>query len=71
MAQVDQGHYGHVAPKPTWLYVVGRGRPELRWGPSEATGRVEKMSKTSRAATPPEFRDLLVGIARTPEPLTW
>lgn len=71
MAQVDQGHYGHVAPKPTWLYVVGRGRPELRWGPSEAAGRVEKMSKIGRAATPPEFRDLLVGIARTPEPLTW
>lgn len=29
---VSQGHYGHFAGKPTWLYVVRTKRPELIWG---------------------------------------
>jgi hypothetical protein len=29
---VEQGHYGHLARKATWLYAVGTDRPELRWG---------------------------------------
>ena len=32
--RVEQGRYGHYAPKPTWLYAVGTSRPELRWGVS-------------------------------------
>lgn len=35
---VYQGHYGHLAGKPTWLYVSGLTRdqlPELRWGKVE------------------------------------
>jgi len=34
---VYQGHYGHLAGKPTWLYVFGSDRkpPELRWGKCE------------------------------------
>lgn len=32
---VWQGHYGHLAGKPTWLYAVGCDLPELRWGPCE------------------------------------
>jgi len=35
---VYQGHYGHLAGKPTWLYVFGATRdqlPELRWGKVE------------------------------------
>ena len=35
---VYQGHYGHVAGKPTWLYAcrIARERlPELRWGKCE------------------------------------
>lgn len=31
---VEQGHYGHMARKPTWLYAVGTNQPELMWGPS-------------------------------------
>lgn len=31
---VEQGHYGHLSRKGTWLYAVGTDRPELRWGPS-------------------------------------
>lgn len=32
---VEQGHYGHMARKPTWLYACGIDLPEMRWGPSE------------------------------------
>ena len=32
---VEQGHYGHLSRKATWLYAVGTNLPELRWGPSE------------------------------------
>lgn len=29
---IEQGRYGHYAPKPTLLYAVGTDRPELDWG---------------------------------------
>lgn len=29
---VEQGHYGHPARKPTWLYAHGVEPPPLRWG---------------------------------------
>lgn len=32
---VWQGHYGHFAGKPTWLYAVACGTPGLIWGPCE------------------------------------
>ena len=32
---VEQGHYGHNARKPTWLYAVGIERPELNWSRGE------------------------------------
>jgi hypothetical protein len=35
---VYQGHYGHFAGKPTWLYAYGMPReslPDLIWGPTE------------------------------------
>lgn len=32
--QVEQGHYGHMARKPTWLYACGVDLPDLTWGPS-------------------------------------
>ncbi|MGZ9074143.1 MAG: hypothetical protein ACXW13_00035 [Burkholderiaceae bacterium] len=28
---IEQGHFGHKARKPTWLYCVGTERPELPW----------------------------------------
>lgn len=28
---VEQGHYGHLARKPTWLYAVGTDLPALLW----------------------------------------
>lgn len=68
--QVDQGRYGHTAPKPTWLYArlpggVGILPPSLDWRPSDATGRVENLSRRQRAATPLPFRDALLAIADT------
>jgi hypothetical protein len=32
---VEQGHFGHVANKPTWLYAVGCELPSLPWGAGE------------------------------------
>ena len=79
---VEQGWYGHRAPKRTWLYAVGCDLPSLRWGDSGKgpdldgltgeerrraikTGVCQRLSHKQRAATPPEFRDLLLSIART------
>jgi hypothetical protein len=86
---VYQGHYGHIAGKPTWLLASGVPReqlPELRWGKVEQrihpvalakhgyekARRIGMMAmiggkdKTKlRNATPPEFRDVLIDIART------
>jgi hypothetical protein len=78
--EVDQGHYGHRARKPTWLLYVGDVEPSpLVWGESnpppigtgKRAGNLESMSKNQRAATPPAFADLLVSLARlsaTPGP---
>lgn len=79
--QVDQGHYGHSAQKPTWLYAVGCELPSLVWGPSRPgipewrserwKARARKdgvcvlLSRKERRATPIQFRDLLISIART------
>lgn len=32
---VEQGHYGHMSRKTTWLYAVADALPELIWGASE------------------------------------
>lgn len=64
--RVEQGAYGHLARKATWLYVCHyQGRlPALRWGIGPKRARtVEELSKKQKKATPPEFRDLLLRIA--------
>lgn len=82
---VEQGRYGHVAKKATWLYAVGCELPELRWGSvpdSEITHLVSwcgnhvkseevrpRVGKKAAAATPIEFRDVLLEMARSvPQP---
>lgn len=68
---VEQGHYGHAAQKPTWLYYVGPNPPDLTWGPSTVAPRpgssrrgvLECLSKRERAATPAPFADLLINLA--------
>ncbi len=84
---VEQGHYGHISRKPTWLYAQGQSElPELNWSrlPQrlhpialkrygyEKARRIGMMAmvggkdKTKiRNATPIEFRDLLLQMART------
>lgn len=83
---VYQGHYGHLAGKPTWLYAVGTDLPELQWGKVEQrlhpvalerhgyekARRIGMLSmvggknKTKiRNATPEDFRDALIAIARS------
>ena len=82
---VEQGHYGHMARKGTWLYAVAGRLPELIWSPCdqrihpralelhgyEKARRIGMMAmaggkdKTKiRNATPPQFRDVLLSIAR-------
>lgn len=78
--QVEQRQYGHRARKATWLYAVTDSPPSLRWGrgaPPEvwissdrpraelAALGIGQMQKKEARATPPEFRDVLIAIART------
>jgi hypothetical protein len=63
--EVEQGSYGHVAPKATWLYAVRCDLPLLKWGASGAVGRVERQWSTARTATPIAFRDLLIAMAES------
>ena len=83
---VEQGHYGHMSRKPTWLYAAHVDLPELNWSKGEqrlhptalarygyAKARrigmiamVGGKRKTEiRNATPVEFRDVLIRIARS------
>lgn len=62
---VDQGHYGHRARKPTWLYARGVALPSLRWGASADRVPYKVLGHTERAATPPAFRDILLDMARS------
>lgn len=81
---VEQGRYGHPAKKATWLYAFGTELPELRWGfdPDQrsralvswcgnhvaSTEARPRVGKRAAAATPLEFRDVLVAIARSAAP---
>lgn len=76
---VEQGRYGHVAKKATWLYAVGVELPALRWGyvPDRSPGLVSwcrnhnphdtrpRVGKRAASRTPVEFRDVLLGMARS------
>jgi len=55
---VDQSWWGHRAPKPTWLYVVGcepGDVPAIPFHLGTAPGRVELMGRAERERTPEEF----------------
>lgn len=68
---VEQCQYGHEAQKPSFLYAKGVDRPELRWGefPDPKWVKIENIGGKDkvrrREATPPEFRDLLLAMARS------
>lgn len=74
VTEVSQTPYGHRARKLTWLYYVGPMPPSLNWSRVVHTARlswcenggksrVEIMGKRERSATPPAFRDMLIGLA--------
>lgn len=76
---VEQVNYGHPARKATWLYANGVDLPDLRWGASldskpsvmvswcknHSTDTRPRIGKKAAAKSPPEFRDLLLSIARS------
>lgn len=76
---VEQGRYGHVAKKATWLYVFNTALPALRWGScpdvksqalvSWCGNRTDdtrpRLGKRQASASPAAFRDTLVELART------
>lgn len=75
---VFQGHYGHRAPKPTWLYAKLKHYPDLIWGKTPPrdlshldaaarkraikTGICQRLSKRQRIITPIVFRDVLISM---------
>lgn len=72
--QVEQAWYGHPAPKKTWLYAIRCELIDLKCGPCPNTTGVVAMSrskkgqeipKSLRSATPHEFRDILIAMARS------
>lgn len=78
---VEQCRYGHAAKKATWLYAFGVDLPQLRWGATADASSLamvswcgnhtkslpsrQRVGKKAAAATPPEFRDVLIEIARS------
>lgn len=78
---VEQGRYGHAARKATWLYACDVDLPSLRWGrvPDKMTDALvswcgnhtdrwdkrRRVGKREAAATPVEFRDVLLEMARS------
>lgn len=80
VAHVDQRNYGHRATKGTWLYAFGVDPPPMHWRKGDkpeawiSTDRpraelaalgIAQLSKREAKATPQEFRDALIGIARS------
>ncbi len=75
VTEVHQRAYGHRARKATWLYVVGGHPPALDWSSpapiatvsfltNHGGGDLPRLSKKEAKATPPDFRDMLIRIAR-------
>lgn len=80
-AHVEQSRYGHPAKKATWLYAFGVDLPSLKWGSdldtkstalvswcgnrTKADEKRPRVGKDAASRTPPEFRDLLLSIARS------
>jgi hypothetical protein len=72
VCEVWQSTYGHRARKRTWLLYVGHEPPAMRWNarPGEAqVGWFDRnkpsLSKREASATPVEFRDALIEMARS------
>lgn len=78
---VEQGRYGHVAKKATWLYAVGCELPSLLWGHDPdarskalvswcgnhvASDEVRpRVGKRAASVSPPAFMNVLLTMARS------
>jgi hypothetical protein len=77
--EIDQAAYGHPARKRTWLYLVGEPAT-LDWQAVEGSSVVgagvysgqsagrPRIEGRAASATPLEFRDVLLAMARTASP---
>lgn len=78
VCEVWQSAYGHRANKATWLYYHGNVPPEeLRWNRPRGSHQVgfhdqrgkarnkPTLPRREASATPPEFRDMLLTLARS------
>lgn len=67
LVTLNQGDFGHRAPKATALYLVGCAVPSLPFELRPCTHTVERMGRAERERTPEQFAALLVHLARTVE----
>lgn len=76
VTEVSQVAYGHPARKRTWLYAITGSPPPLDWSEPEPTAQVSwcanhgdsplpRVGKKKAAATPPQFGELLLSIAKS------
>lgn len=76
VTEVSQVAYGHPARKRTWLYAVCTSPPTLDWSEPSPRAQVSwcknhgnselpRIGKAAAAATPIDFRDLLISIAES------
>lgn len=66
LIRVDQGWWGHQAPKATGLFMVGIQPGDFDLPPPRlALGRVENLCRQKRERTPPSFAAWLVSLAST------
>lgn len=64
---IYQGHFGHRAPKATWLYIKGvepRYVPAIPFDLVLPVGRIERMDKREREKTPIALALWLVELVR-------
>lgn len=66
VCEVDQSLWGYPARKPTWLLYVGEHPPAIMPAlyPRHSRSCADVWSGR-RSRTPPAFRDLLIGLARS------
>jgi hypothetical protein len=72
VCEVWQSAYGHKARKRTWLFYCGPTPQALQWDLPRGTHQVgwfdrikPSLSKKEASATPTEFRDALLDLARS------
>jgi hypothetical protein len=71
---LDQGWWGHPAPKPTWVYVCGVrpvAVPSMPVQARRAVGRTTHLDVADRERTPEPFARWLVSLARLAVTPTW